>query len=287
MLKSIQQAFDRRSNVTIQTTNDQGQTQLVLVFDAVLEENHSQRTRVTDYPIEDGSAANDHVIQEPVELSLRGMVSNHPIRLLDFGNLGALATTGVLGAFGAKPQVAGTAAYSALAQSKVSKLGQNLVSNGKDPQIGMDSPSGNRAKDAYDVLREKQERGILLTITTGLRVYKNMLITGMTTVRDSKTAHAWVPSIQFKQVEFKTAESVQIAVRKKRIPVKGQVADSAKKTDKKGGNSATDAEKAAANGVAGVGRKSRLTKMSDWIAGFAGLEQGASWQSVINAGAGQ
>lgn len=62
-------------------------------FDAVLEDTFEMSSQVTDYPIESGARASDHVILEPFRWSLVGAVSNNPLKpvVTDFLGSGLLA----------------------------------------------------------------------------------------------------------------------------------------------------------------------------------------------------
>lgn len=50
-----------------------------LTLEATLSENHNARSQVTNYTIEDGSTISDHIINDPVKVSIRGFVSNSPV----------------------------------------------------------------------------------------------------------------------------------------------------------------------------------------------------------------
>ena len=49
-------------------------------LDASLSEEHSSNAQVTQYPVETGAFIGDHVIYEPVKLSITGVISNTPIQ---------------------------------------------------------------------------------------------------------------------------------------------------------------------------------------------------------------
>lgn len=49
-------------------------------LDAALTESHDYMSRVTQYPVEDGSTMSDHIQNQPVKLSIEGFVTNNPIR---------------------------------------------------------------------------------------------------------------------------------------------------------------------------------------------------------------
>jgi hypothetical protein len=51
-----------------------------LALDLLIQEDESLVNRVTQYPVEDGSQASDHIVIEPGRLTITGMVTNAPIR---------------------------------------------------------------------------------------------------------------------------------------------------------------------------------------------------------------
>ncbi len=50
-----------------------------LVLDASIEETHLLKSKVTKFPVENGSTTTDHIFNEPEELTIKGFVSNHPL----------------------------------------------------------------------------------------------------------------------------------------------------------------------------------------------------------------
>lgn len=50
--------------------------------DAYITRSHGFSSSVTRAPVEDGSNVNDHVIQDPPELTIEGLTSDHPVNLL-------------------------------------------------------------------------------------------------------------------------------------------------------------------------------------------------------------
>lgn len=53
-----------------------------IVLDAVLEEDHIYNASVSTYPIENNETISDHIINEPVNLQITGVVSDTPISFL-------------------------------------------------------------------------------------------------------------------------------------------------------------------------------------------------------------
>jgi Dit-like phage tail protein len=69
-----------------------------LVLDAALTENHDYLSRVTSYPVEDGSDMTDHIQNEPEKIGIEGFVTNNPIRVAAAGggvSVDAARTAGV------------------------------------------------------------------------------------------------------------------------------------------------------------------------------------------------
>ncbi len=51
-------------------------------FDATTREQHTGETRLTEHPVEEGSAVSDHALDQPDTLTLDVIISNNPIVLL-------------------------------------------------------------------------------------------------------------------------------------------------------------------------------------------------------------
>lgn len=56
-----------------------------LTLDVVISENHQFDSKVTQYPIESGGEVADHIINDPVILSMTGIITNSPIKI--FGGI--------------------------------------------------------------------------------------------------------------------------------------------------------------------------------------------------------
>lgn len=55
-------------------------------LDVTLREDHNYTSRVTTYPIEEGSTLSDHIINEPTRVVLEGIVSDSPLNILSTFN---------------------------------------------------------------------------------------------------------------------------------------------------------------------------------------------------------
>jgi len=54
----------------------------ILELEATLEEGHTGVAETTDHPVEEGADVTDHIRRKPDELTLKGIVSDHPILFL-------------------------------------------------------------------------------------------------------------------------------------------------------------------------------------------------------------
>lgn len=80
-------AIDLPFKVSIQASDSQ------IAFDAVVNEQHSRKLTVTEHPVEDGGKVTDHAQLEPEQLSINGIISDHPI-LLNRADLQPVITGG-------------------------------------------------------------------------------------------------------------------------------------------------------------------------------------------------
>ena len=146
-----------------------------VVLDATTTETHTGTAQVTDHPVEDGADISDHIIQQPDQIDIVGIVTNTPIGIVErIGNILAGAESG-------GPAGAASAAF--------------------DPE---------RAEDAYNVLRELKDTGTLVTITTKLRTYENMAITRVSVSRDARTGDAVPLAISAREV--RTVEGLAVII---------------------------------------------------------------------------
>ena len=54
----------------------------VINLDAVLTEQHSRTSTISSHPVEGGAQVTDHIISEPAEVTIDGIVTNTPIYIL-------------------------------------------------------------------------------------------------------------------------------------------------------------------------------------------------------------
>lgn len=168
---------------TIQTTTNAEASGVfdLLTIDATLEEVHSYTQEVTEHPVERGADITDHVRPKPVELRLRGIVSDTPID----GSY-------VHAALNAAPGL-GISAAAGLAGASLSLLHNASIS-----------------KQTFEMLRRMASGGGMLTIHTPYLDYTSMVITSAEITRDQHSGAALVFALSLRQIT--TVESATVDV---------------------------------------------------------------------------
>lgn len=156
---------------------DSGGTSPITV-DASIKEDHNAEIEVTDHAVEQGAAITDHARPKPVELSIEGMVTNTPISRGQIRNV-----TSAMGTV----QTTSTSSYAAGAPGF--------------------------AEAAYAALRALRDTPKLVTITTGLRKYDNMLMTSLNVPRDAKSGEALNFTVKFKEVRLVVNTTTVVATK--------------------------------------------------------------------------
>jgi hypothetical protein len=130
--------------------------------DACVEEAHNSSADVTEDAVEVGAPVSDHVRQKPEELTLDIVISNSPI------------------------------------EQPVDQL------TGQKQQATVLTFSGNfdRVGVVHDELIRLKNEGVLLTITTSLRTYDNMVLRSINANRNARLAHTLTAQLGFKQVRI-------------------------------------------------------------------------------------
>lgn len=183
--------------------------EIIDVFDAVADENHSSSVRISQHPVEDGSNIADNAYVEPLKLTIQGVRTNHPIELLSWDNLANLSTAFATGGLGNNllypKDFRNSESPATLIPAQagvVGQLGLAYLTSGVVTQTSGGQPTvpENRAERAYQVLFQRQLARNPISIATGLRIYSNMMITEIQTKRNAQNAHSWVASVTFEEI---------------------------------------------------------------------------------------
>lgn len=173
----------------------------VLQFDACINEQHGRDAQVTTNPIEDGSVISDHVVVQPLGLSLTGIVSDTPLydsqRFLR-QTLGNLAST-------LMPPLGVLTAASAITAFQLSH-----------PQSQLESPSHQAYVTlmrlaAGDPTASPPTLPQPFTVLTSYARYPDMLIKSLQLPRDAGTSGSCVFTLQMEQIQRVTPQVVNVA----------------------------------------------------------------------------
>lgn len=178
--------------------------QVLVQFDAVLQENHSIEAGPTVFPLEDGQTVADHIILAPTELTLSGLITDSPLNDRD-----ALFREGVVSAASA-------------VLGPVGVVGQSAAVATARAQWGTTSPSFA----AYEVLRTLTEGfpnpnsktpaapPTPFDVRTRLRTYTNMVIKSLQVPRDATTGNALLFNIQLAHMNLVRPQALTLALSK-------------------------------------------------------------------------
>lgn len=146
----------------------------VVQLDASVQEQHSKAVEVPLHPVEAGADISDHVRPLPEELTINGVVSNHPVVLL--------ATL---------------------------RAPSPIITPGfPSGERVLQPPTEDRVEAAYAELRRVMDAGELVTVSTTLRDYSDMAIVGLQVSRDAQNGNVLNAQIALRQVILATVEQV-------------------------------------------------------------------------------
>ena len=171
-----------------------------LVIDASVREVHEASADLTTSEVEDGTNINDNVRLKPLKLTMEGVVSRTPLSI--FGSLFTAAASYAAAAAGAGIGI--VAAASATVGSTISSALaggaslSGLVLKSREP------------KDVYDFLLQLRDIRAPFSVQTGLRTYKNMILTSLRVIRTRDTGGALRFTAVLEQVRFASSLTVRI-----------------------------------------------------------------------------
>ena len=134
-------------------------------IDLILDENHSKHAVVTENPLQDGRAVSDGIYLQLREGSLTALVSNHSLKHIQ----------------------------------KIDDEKQNAETLMNMAQ--WKDQLKNRARDAWNDLKDLMDKKQTVKIVTSLETYDNVVITDIETERDGETGEALEIKINFRQIQ--------------------------------------------------------------------------------------
>jgi len=189
----------KQQRVVLQYTGENNVTAEILKLDASVYEEPVLESQATVHPLLDGSEISDHVIKKPVSLTIRGIVSDHPI------NIGEAVAAGIGGIMGSvfNPN---TGAMIGLAAGQAFKIGSTLISQRESETEALPARSKTAYQALYGLYNDKRPCDII----TGLTTFRNMIMERLSVPRDAKTANSLTFTARFKEVVFITPATTQI-----------------------------------------------------------------------------
>ena len=161
------------------------------IANVTIEEQHQDDIQITDHPVEVGASITDHAFRKPSSLIIKAGWSNSP-SAANIVQSAANAVTGTInGAVGLANQVSGA-------------LGGPSFS----------SVTGNQAKsikDIYADMLKLQASRELISVVTGKRSYKNMLIESVAETTNADTENALILTIKLREVILVSTRVVQLS----------------------------------------------------------------------------
>lgn len=191
----------------------------VFAVDCSISEDYDFSAEVTDNPVEKGINVSDNINVKPLKISMSLIQSDTPIFLEDLiGGIAVGAGAAIGQSVGPLGTIAGGVGAGALA-----KLMQNKATSGQVQQKTL-------SKTCYECFRNLLEQKAVLTIQTGLGIYKDMVIEGLRISRTPKDGRSLRFTVALRQIRI-----VQSQVREVRAPKRSRkVGDRANPTADKG-----------------------------------------------------
>lgn len=166
-----------------------GSGSVVLTIDATIRSEHTARATLTRRELEKGAQINDHLVTSPESVVIEGVISETP---LDF--LSSILSAGV----GAAASLASQAGLGAAAATGL--LGGSL----------MGAVNGSRTVNSFELMTQLQKKRIKFDLVTGLKNYKDMILTSVVANRSASIGKAIQFTATIEQVVFVTSALIKL-----------------------------------------------------------------------------
>jgi hypothetical protein len=165
---------------------------LTLYFDLCMSYGAEHSSEVTTHPVEQGANIADHVRVKPLQLKLDVFVSNSPIEDLPDGSRQKKFSSVPL----------------RYPSPEAAAIGPQTL-NG----YTFSGPNADYIASTYAVLQALHDQHILVTVTTPIRPYDDMVMTGLKFVRDTNdSGDAGKFAIELEQITIVSSDVVSSAV---------------------------------------------------------------------------
>lgn len=151
----------------------------ILELDATIHESHEYTNTVTEFPVEKGFRISDHIIRQPEKLVMEGFVTNSPIpRSTDLLKTKGATATELINWNERQTE-----------ELKQYAPDQNRIETALSILLDL-AGLPPTARNTEDIQNEYTFPKVIDIVETGLRQYKNMVITRITIPRDVTTGES-------------------------------------------------------------------------------------------------
>ena len=171
--------------------------QVILIPQVTIEELHTDELEITDHPVEQGSNITDHAFKHPAEITVKMGFSNSP------SSNGSLVNAAI-----------GLAA----ADNSLVRTVANAIEIGSNLQSALTGANPNQVNAIYAQLLSLQSSRTLVNLLTGKRIYKDMLIKGLSVLNDDKSENALFISVNFRQIIIVNTQTVTLPQSTQALP---------------------------------------------------------------------
>jgi hypothetical protein len=166
-------------------------------FDAIVSESPEHDATITEYPVELGANLADHVIVQPMRVTLLGVVSNHPSRSITANMDGVLETGEGVFVPISRPLLPGASRL-----GLPTNVGPLPLTYETTVRANVRTFSGQvtRVSACYNELLNLQRSATAITIVSDLGEWDSMQLESLRLRRDASTSQAPRFEMAFKQI---------------------------------------------------------------------------------------
>lgn len=197
--------------------NIKGGNTATIFLDATVKEDFSAPIEPTTHPVENGPDITDHVILRPQKLSIEGIISDTPFSIE--AQAAGIATTvaatvgqalggalgGVVGAVAGSKTLAGV--LQAPSSIKVTDKDGKPVT-----RESTESGDNGRLRDAINEFMTIRAEKQPVTIITGLKQYRNFLLTSFQVSRDQQTGGSIRVNLEFQELIIANSQTIRVPI---------------------------------------------------------------------------
>jgi hypothetical protein len=178
---------------------------LLLLFDAVLVENHNFESDISEHPAEDGLQFADMQVIKPVDVSLQVIVSNYPLTTFQTLELSSFKQLGAGLAAGLVEKTAQQVGVSSplLTQNRLAAIGTSLAVLDQF----LDPEESRKDIEAFERLATYQQNSTRLILVTPFITYDNLLLKSIQVSKNKKSTESLIATLNFREVQIYTTQS--------------------------------------------------------------------------------